>query len=258
MHRVLRAVLASGAGATIGGLIAFQMAFAFWWVGVIIGGLVAYLLVDPTGVARAIPQAYAAARGWQPDRIYWGAVGWEVAWIYSMMATSMLLLFALMTLVGRLGVIMGSPADSLPSVIVVAVVFPSFVSVLMLVIKTGWTAERLAEDAQSSRKFCFVFFPPMFFFWYLPRWIYRGIVRFPNATLRFGRFMRLFSLYLFVRIHSNLRLACLVDAAFGAAIGYFTGHLFVCTAAGAILGALNAGIVIPWLERSGALPIRAS
>ncbi|MFA5358693.1 MAG: hypothetical protein WC310_02660 [Patescibacteria group bacterium] len=70
--------------------------------------------------------------------------------------------------------------------------------------------------------------------------IWRAVV----ATMKF---VGLSCKKLFIAVHSDRRLLCLVDSAIGATIGYFVGNAIIGAVAGMVIGLVNYQIVSIWI-----------
>lgn len=255
--------LACAIGAGIGSLVALEMIRALWWVGLVVGGLAGYLSYEWSAVLRAIPTAYRAARGWQAPFGYWGFVWWLFAVIFSFVC-----LFA-----GILTLAVGSETGwSRAELIKLSYVIQGmFFAALLVTLGMAIANRNVIPDkavVRSYRQTSYVLFLPIIVFWHLPRgiwWVARRLPRAMIATavgiargiVAFTRFSKRFAWELFLRIHSEMRLLCGVDAMLGAAVGYFAGSAIVGALAGGIFGVLNYAVITErWLKPKGYLPIR--
>lgn len=113
-----------------------------------------------------------------------------------------------------------------------------------------WRAD--ADKLVHVRQMVRVTFPPILYGWLLPR----GIVWFIRVV---SRFTARFIWQVFIRIHSEMRLLCMADAALGAAVGYFAGSAIIGALAGGVFGLVNYAVVTKRvLEPRGLLPARQS
>lgn len=261
-----RVFLACAIGAGIGSLVALEMARAFWWIGLLVGGLTGYLSYEWRAVLRAIPAAYRAARGWQSEPFFWPYTGWTMLLIASV-------IFDIFLIVGIPQVAVG---NELPSPLALLVIYGSMTTVVAALVISASGAIGVATGSvevahrnsaiEAHRKGCYAFAPPLVLFWHLPRGIWWVARRLPRAMIvtvvgiargvvAFARFMKRFAWELFLRIHSEMRLLCGVDAMLGAAVGYFAGSAIIGALAGGIFGVLNYAIVTErWLKPKGYLP----
>lgn len=65
----------------------------------------------------------------------------------------------------------------------------------------------------------------------------------PKSLWLSGEWMIRFFKYLFILIHSDIRLLCGVDAAVGATIGYFSGSAIIGAVSGGVLGVINYELI---------------
>lgn len=269
-RRAGKVAVACAIGAWIGTFVALEASPMFWWIGLIVGGLVGYLSYEGHEVAKAVPAAYRAARGWQPPPLYWKSVGlsallWGGIALYGVLPLLAMLAFspqALLTptgsvevLVSLLGIIMGA-----------LVGFWLFVYLLLQRMYFG--ARELKWRAEINRDlltYIYCSTPPLLLFWHLPRGTGRVLQRIPAATriaaigtVAFLRFLCRFGWELFLRVHSEVRLLCGVDALLGTAVGYFAGSALVGAIVGGLIGLVNYTLVTEmWLRPRGYLPARS-
>lgn len=257
--------LACAIGAGIGSLVALEMARAFWWIGLLVGGLAGYLSYEWRAVLRAIPAAYRAARGWHPPRGYWQSIRLFFVLISAIVLWCSALLFV--------SVVDEVPPEQLTHNLVNLAwgVAGMFTAGLLLVIGFAIAYRNVTPDENylsAMRKANFWMFPPIVLFWHLPRGIWWVARRLPRAMaltivgiargiVAFIRFMKRFIWQLFLRIHSEMRLLCGIDAMLGAAVGYFAGSAIIGALAGGLFGVLNYAVVTErWLKPKGYLPVR--
>lgn len=269
-----KVTVACALGAGIGTLISLEVAVYLWWIGLIIGGLVGYLAYRPIAVIKAIlPAARTAARATlgkyhavrrvftRPD--FWPRV----------LYTTLTFFFAGSWLVLGLMLLMLSLMISVRS-------FEDFRIWMWLSWFATWAVTSFgfgvlcSIDEQSACKtedellkfriVCFALCPPIVMFYHLPRgiwWVIRhGMPRAVVAIARLGRdlarFMAHFVWNVFVRIHSEMRLLCLVDASIGVVIGFFAGSALIGALAGGLFGLVNYALVTERiLKPRGYIPV---
>lgn len=237
-------------GAGIGSFVALEVAKTFWWIGLIVGGLTGYIGYDVRAAARAVPAAFRAAWAWESASyalrgFFWLQLAFAVMMFWpATLITSLGLLTHRMSIkefffwdMTFVGILTGIGA------------FLRLLAFLLAGIDGDWSLER--DGAKGAQRIIYRFAPPLVIFWHLPRGIF--------FTLRtFARFARRFGWEFFVRIHSEKRLLCGMDAMLGAAVGYFVGSALIGAAAGGIFGVLNYAIVTErWLKPRGYLPLRS-
>lgn len=228
--------LACALGAGIGSLVALEMSMAFWWVGFITGGLVGYLSYEWRAVAAALPGAYRAARGWRLPPFFWTYYGWAMLLVVSVLV-DLFLLFSV--LLGELVLLQ----EEYWIFLIMAVS-------MILGIKICPTEEEIESSIAELQEDCYILAPPLILFWHIPRgivWVAQTVVTALPAIGRclvaFVRFVPRFCYELFIRVHSERRLLCGVDAMLGAAIGFLAGSVLIGAAAGGMLGLLNYELV---------------
>lgn len=260
--------LACAIGAGLGSLVALEMNHFFWWIGLIVGGLTGYLSYEWRAVLRAIPAAYHAARGYRfPEdfrpMFFWSAV------VTGSIATDICLGLASVFLV--LGFVDGIALFFTTSFwygfVSMAIIIPLFALLFGFILACHQENRDGAawKNVAGARRVLRIAFPPILFGWYLPRLVLHLVIGLAEALYtvfmalpRLARFFRRFGWQLFLRIHSEMRLLCGMDAMLGAAVGYFAGSALVGTVAGGLFGILNYAVVTErWLKRHGYLPIRS-
>ncbi len=225
--------LASALGGGIGALVALQVWQPFWWVGMLVGGLLGYLSYDFKEVIRAIPTAWRMAT----EGGYFRDIARFVAKFFG-------------------SLIVGGANVVVPLLLALWGGFPLKTDLhlwaelwvwgggLLLLVYAMW-------GRTSSRPFSeddFVLFirrrnPFMVYGYYLPKGLWWLARRTPRAVVLTAVTMARFVKYLFILIHSELRLLCAFDAALGAAIGYFLGSAAIGALAGGVIGVLNFELV---------------
>jgi hypothetical protein len=258
---------ASALGAGLGSLVALEVVAWLWWFGLLVGGLVGYLSYEWRAVVAAVPKAYRAARSWQPKPLpadVWPMFVWStLAWM-SIFANIISIVVLLVYLRagwgdGVYGVVAGMSFGN-----------------LMLSPNVAWAMAQDKyrfgqpwENAATARRVTYFSFLPLLIFWHLPRGIWWIVRRIPRAVVvaaigigrgavAFVRFVRHFGWEVFIRIHSEVRLICGVDAMLGAGVGYFAGSAIIGAAVGGLFGIVNFALVTErWLRPRGYLPARA-
>ncbi len=255
--------LACTFGAGIGSLVALQLSHWFWWVGLLVGGIVGYLSYEWKAVVQAVPHAFRAATKWRLpklafDQAFWmGALTWN---FFTWICGQTLLLGA-----NR------APHLSWTEAITLIVLFPVSLALLIAVIfLLAFTINPMeGSELPDIRKIAIATFPPVVIFWHIPRalvWFARKLPGAAQATCKwivwavggFARFCKRFAWQMFIRIHSEKRLICGVDAMLGAAIGYMAHHAIIGALAGGIIGLINHAVVTErWLKPRGYISVKS-
>lgn len=249
--------LACAFGAGIGSLVALQLSHWFWWLGLLVGGLTGYLSYEWKRVVQAVPQAFRTATSWRsPNHAivhgFWvGIIAWNIMFL-------LLLPFLIRTLIKPLDPLTLSSTrqiGALPWLILVpiAVAIICFF-VPMLPDEFGRSYMEDVDWTKTLKRFAFNTFPLILLFWHLPR----GLGRLVLLTPKLVRFCKRFAWQMFIRIHSEKRLICGVDAMLGAAIGYMAHHAIIGALAGGIIGLINHAIVTErWLKPRGYITVKS-
>ncbi len=259
---------ASALGAGIGALVALEIVTWLWWIGLLVGGLVGYLYYEFKAVLAALPKAWRAACGWQAPPFFWHAFGLAALCVASFFGDLFVSAVVVAVLVqGWLGVniVIASLADVGLSLAVLTLIFSLLLGGFLLF----EDRRNLDEKTLRELKGCvYRIAPPILFFYRLPRGLWWIIRRIPRALVvvavgigrglvAFARFVPRFAWQVFIRIHSERRLICGVDAALGAAAGYFAGSALIGAAVGGLFGVVNFALVTErWLRPRGYLPVR--
>ena len=242
MSTTVKVFLACAIGAFVGAVVALELNKYFWWVGLLVGGFVGYISYEFKKVVMALPTAWRKARGWQPDREWWREylklfvavinfglnIAFPCAFLFKLLAT-LSLSEAFTT---------GSAIFSITVLFLMVVGFKN----------TKPNTHQMKTDLQQLPHFW------KLYLWLLPKWILKGswwlMRRAPTfakelatAIARASIVARNFIVYLFKEIHSDIRMLCGLDAAIGAAIGYFAGSAVIGAAAGGLWGTLNFEIL---------------
>lgn len=250
-NRTLKIFISCALGAGIGALIALQLSHYFWWLGMLVGGFVGYISYEFEKVVAAVPSAWRYVVMNKPE------LGLPVDFLVMMRSLCsslwvaakgifysflLILQWMLVTIIfGRHdynGIIMG-----LSSVIIIFSIL-SVLAVLSSDINGLRTGSEKVECLRSGLIHFNVLSVP---FYYLPYFLILGlwqggklfITITPTAISITSRFIK----YLFTLIHSDARLLCGVDAAIGAAIGYFYGNAVVGAISGGVLGVINYELI---------------
>ena len=280
----LKIFIACAIGAAVGTVVALDVSKYFWWLGLLAGGATGYFSYEWRAVIRALPAAYRAAGQCEcfSKRYLRSVLGfwtWGVATIVSLLAWVALAdrLMAPLIPINRYWAMAAIVPCAV--VLIVGLVCALFAALAMLVIQLTdepnpkWS--RVLEHESTFREFAYIISPPTVIFWHVPRTIAFLICGSPKAFRRtknvlgniFGMipgelkaassWMKRFGWELFVRIHSERRLICGVDALLGSAVGYFAGSAAIGALAGGILGVINYAVVTEhWLRPRGYIRAR--
>lgn len=246
--RGFRVFLAVALGSFVGALVALEVRTAFWWIGLIVGGLTGYLGYQPMTVARAVP---IAAR--EATKLTGLTVGYF--WTRRQFIGWALLSYLVLTFWATLFVaVIGAPKtmDSIRNALLtsmfgagIAGPFAFFLSRVFLI--EGFATEKMRSFCRKGNpiRVLAVQLPRVLWkiLWSLPIVTVQMIIGTPRVVVVLYRALVLFPIRFAITltrlIHSDVRLLCGVDAAIGAGIGYFTANALLGALAGGIFGVLN-------------------
>ncbi len=282
----LKIFIACAIGAAVGTIVALDMNKYFWWLGLLAGGATGYLSYEWRTVMHAFPAAYRAAGKLGLPRwgfirsvvriLSWGIVTTASSFVWMIIAAKL----ATKLIVGNPGAILiTNKAGVLVGLCVILMIVSLGVTLISaLAVALFLFAEgdnKRNSSADEFRGFAFIVSPPTVVFWHLPRGVCFVAMNTPNAIAIAARFVwsvairiprglvatmgfgRRFGWQLFVRIHSERRLICGVDALLGSMIGYFAGSAIIGALAGGVLGVINYNVVTErWLRPRGYIRAR--
>jgi hypothetical protein len=234
-HRSLKIFLAVFAGSLIGGLACRHIGFPFWFLGLLIGGLVGYLAYEPLAVLKAIPVAWRWAcremklsgrllrENWRTILLIFFAGELAFFWVF-------------VPITFLTGEISRTPLSVwlIGSFMCFCMSFCVFY--LMYDLKEGnkvWREYKFFLTHLNPVSLVLYTIPV---YWFRTTWyMIKGCWHHRQAPLIAGRFLGLFFWKLFLIIHSQERLLCFIDASIGAALVYFIHYSPLY---GALIGAL--------------------
>jgi len=247
MKELARALLAIGAGVILGVFVAAQFNF-FWWLGMLAGGLTAYLVCDWPGVVRAAKHAWKFTLGISKED--WKTFGWLAIAASSAATTCTAAVFLLVLFAARFK--LEKVLMDIPSWLSMWALCGVLFIVLPFIDNVNSHANRLEKNIQVAKLFnpfkIFIYWPVLCLIWF-----FRLLTRIPWALVAIGRFVKVASRFIWrtlVMIHSEARLFCLVDAAIGVATFHFTGNNLLV---GLIVGEALGVIGHLWLRHRQAL-----
>lgn len=240
-----KVALACFVSAFIGLIVAFTIHHFFWWVGMLVGGLVGYLSYNLREVWDASRHVWRSLASWRCDWNRLRGAMVDGCYFVAFVSTPLTLFFLI-------------PAMDIPLVIatITILIFFSVGMALSYGIPLPSEAKNLAKRINIVSASC---------------WIVYGFIKgtakcaeqMPKAVMFVCRFVK----GVFILVHSDIRLLCGVDAALGVLAGRIAGQGITVTVpvilavavfsgiVGALLGVLNYRLVsIRWLKLVPAKP----
>jgi hypothetical protein len=257
MNRSFKIFVACALGGGVGSFVALQFTSHFWFLGLIFGGAVGYFSYDLNAVVAAVREAWGKVIG------------------FSLSKKSIFDAIPLLTVVIFLGLILwismrennGQPA-LIGKRIQVGIALLFFFS-LFSAIPKAFSADREArkkganftESEEAFSKTLALYFNPLAIFSVTPVWGLWQCLKcgakflafcwrlckyywpfIPIALITLGKFTWM----IFILIHSEIRLLCMLDAAIGAGIGYFLDSALIGALAGGAFGVFNYQVITKW------------
>ncbi len=275
MSKSWKVFLATAIGALIGGIVGESVISWLWWVGMIVGGFVGHFVYDWKRVVSAAGNAWRAAwrelpkrtrsiLSWRPHKnAKWDWLALQSLW-FSIFSWAVLGVFVM---VGGVAFSNGDRVkpDEMGIVVLAALgIYASFFFLICLTIFKTPTQHMSREDLQDVVRIFLKLSPfysvPWLLIW-TPVQIVKTLVKVVCAIPMLARFIKTFTVKLFLGIHSEERLICGVDAALGALIVHLAGGsllaLVIGTIAGGLIGVVNYEIItLRWLVPKGYVTLK--
>lgn len=256
----LKVFIACALGGGVGALIALQLTPFFWWIGVLFGGLVGYLSYEFKTVMQAASIAWRMAGEGVPNllrivfsrRLLKGLI--EVV-------TILLNVFIVLLPLGIAAFIAISLSGADPMKVYLPVILISLTPVFLV----GMVGPIIFADIRASARtgkehslnlgdtivtldllyFNFILVPSSIakaIWWLIRRTL--PAIKLIVLALYWGVILLIkFVKYLFILIHSDLRLLCAMDAVIGAIIGFSASNALIGALAGGVIGVLNFELI---------------
>lgn len=256
-------------GAFIGAWISIELStlyawsYALWPIGSAFGGVVGYLSYDPKGLWSGAQRAWKEVIAWRPDYAEMKNSLLMLSAVLCVIVSALLYVFFPM-MVLSLAVVM----DEYDEVVVLAAGSTGCLGIVIgLSLLYTWIASVLegkylrltSNDIREIKRVIFWLNPILAPFTLL-RWTYDLLsfclrhlhvpfVSFYRAVILFAGTTRRLLWMTFKYVHSDQRKLCLVDAAIGAAVGFFFGNPLIGGLVGCLLGIVNFELVsVRWLN----------
>jgi len=225
----MKVFLACAFGAFIGALVSLKIRHNFWWAGMIGGGIIGYFSYDFKKSIQAFKAAGKAVSGepfWNGVKIF--CTGFSVALaIISILSPFIYLLRYCEK---------GAMELAILAALLVLIIFPIF------------ALKERSENCPAHRER-----PEQYGIDCCRRHVRDDVKNGLSLALKrniftvylyhIPRFILLFIFHFLKFVHSDIRLLCGLDAAIGAAIGYYVGNPIIGAFAGGVFGVLNYEIV---------------
>lgn len=271
----LSVLSACALGAFIGALSAleiqsyFEYGSYFWGIGALFGGTIAYIAVDFRQFCDGVVHLYRNTVAWRPHWLWWRALGLVYIETASFVSTAILIFILPFVILANLDSTFVALMILLWMGIIgwfsIGTVFLGFLGTA----RDGKSREEWECNLKSSIKRSLDGIHrinPVSVAILLTRCVisssvhilhglYDGAVHSPQMIAAIGSsikttsktFVR-FIASVFVRVHSNRRTLCFVDATLGAVSGFFLGSATLGAVVGAILGVINYELISRWLK----------
>ncbi len=252
--------MASALGAFIGSLIGVQLTHLFWWVGMLVGGIVGYVGYDAKSALLSIPVAYRQTR-YLLARLWTEVVseGRKLAkfGLAALMVISGLIVLGLswtapcaiaVNIATNHGVSFNSFAlwfmngeHNIWPVLVCTVLWNLLFGIVLAIGAVFVTHLIVSSDpsGQMTRRVMFLYTNPTAWLCY---WL-------PKGLWFTGTFLAVFLWKLFRLVHSDRRLLCGLDAAIGATGGIYYHNPLIGALAGGLVSLIDYELVSKrWLK----------
>jgi hypothetical protein len=258
MNKETRIALACFIGATIGALLALQFNYHFWWLGILIGGVIGYLSYQFEEVLCAIKVAWKAT--WMelvrerrmPSGPSFAQCRNGVFLLWEQMIFPMVKFGFMLIVLTAVGFSWSIPLGiyykyNFETYAPISFPFAFAAEIIGLII---WSIKHpVSKLLDSKQTGTFVYEASLYILldlniatvlcWWVPKgvlWICRQV---PTAVCFLGTVVK----RTFVLIHSEIRLLCLTDSMIGALIGHWCGNALIGGSVGAVLGVLNYRLI---------------
>lgn len=248
-NRSLKIFIACALGVGIGSIISLEINTFFWWLGILIGGLIGYFSYEFKSVIQAFKKAWGEVTSFDSNlykeigRIVWktiaiGSLGFSFTPVY--LGLQSILLFD------------ENSFNEYPFLIFLFFLFSYFLFLIpcFKVLDECRDRYNISKKELNKNDWREIFFKttnPLLIFFYWPFvslkyilisifWIFSKI---PFIVVMTASIIK----KTFILIHSDIRLICGLDAAIGTVIGYYTGFVIIWMIAGGIIGVINYELI---------------
>lgn len=265
----IRITTACFLGGSIGALLALQFASYFWWVGVLLGGGIGYLMYNIKEVGTMAQKVWSS----MPEKGELLNKFIEYREQITSKILDSLLNFTVCLVVAVLGVAIVSSVFLIPfgALNVLAYYFPFpednsgliftpiiYVLGTIATTLTGFVFFMANVRHLKYKKNFFIKYGPLFvgvllspvaMFVTLPLTILSAVVWLLYKLCYFVPVLYKFICRTFKLIHSDIRLLCMTDSLIGATVGYFMGNALLGGLIGVVSGLLNYELIsVRWLK----------
>jgi len=258
MNTTLKIFLSAALGALIGSLVALELTSYLWWIGAIVGGLAGYLAYEIHRIPRAVKNGFEQILNFRPDykmirRFFLAYLG----------GLSISYTFSIICCIGLLNT---NTAINSEEIVLFSVIYlPLFLSVCALLAilaatlppneQTDENIRVIRESHRRLRMVAIKYLNPLAFPFTIIYLIVKSITKnhlriisFIKKSLLFmviGFWLKLYFLlkFIFIQIHSDVRVICMIGAAIGSIIGYIFQNPILGAIVGGIMGILSYQII---------------
>lgn len=230
-------------GSGIGALVALSLWQPIWWLGMLVGGLVGYLSYEFKAVIAAIPMAWRVATT-QAQRITW-AKTWETITLIIAFLTTAVTMMTPPILVTWFAFAVHNDYQGLAAVGMLGIMFSTVGSGV-------FAGTQILEKRMGLGRFILRYNILTAYAYILAQlllWAARVVMRIPIAIGVAAIVGGKFFWNLFIEVHSDIRLLCGLDAALGAAVGYYFGNALIGALVGGVFGVVNYKVISEWWLR---------
>lgn len=253
MSTTLKIFLSAAFGAFVGSLLAIQFN-SFWWLGLLVGGLVGYVSYDFAEVRRAVPVAARQAASAVENPELWMVVGQESLKFLFHVAKLILFFAGLFGFAGYGVLIAGAiyQPEFFLGLWWVAAAIAGIIGLICSCKFMATTIDALSRGYWSENARRLLVLNPLTCCIAVPTWLIFSRTGRSRVSATFRTVSQLVSAMLtfawkiFCLVHSDIRLLCGVDATIGAAVGLYFGNVLIGAVSGGIWGVINYRVVSVW------------
>ena len=272
MSQSFKIFISCAIGAAIGAFVSLDLHLPIL-LGILTGGAIGYVLYEFKSVLKATASTWKTMKGWRLSPYLFTKIGWRycltqslhgliwLLWGITLLAISISMLYLALSMTTRetenenvLQFSLGCGLLVFLALGTALTTIGALASACIFLFSWGEIREAVREGNIDSRiekgiSYFREWNPFTQLIVEIPLALFEGVLMGASETRRGLRWCRSFIWTVFVKIHSERRLICGVDAALGAGIGCYAGSAIAGAIAGGLLGVANYHIVsIRWLK----------